>query len=89
MKFSAKLRAVGRFFFENGGAEEIADALRKWLKLSRKQQLQFVPKKSLITWRQSAQMLQSILMSNESHFALDVGLTATLNLVTPKKAVEA
>jgi glycosyltransferase involved in cell wall biosynthesis len=77
------------FFFPDGGAEEIAAALRKWLKLSRKQQLQYVPGQSLITWRQSAEMLQSILISDESHFALDVGLTATLNLVTPKKGAEA
>ena len=73
------------FFFKDGGAGEIAAALRKWLQLTRKQQLKYVPSESLITWHQSAKLLQTILLSEVSNFKLDVGVSATLNLATPDK----
>jgi alpha-1,2-rhamnosyltransferase len=72
------------FFFENGDARKIAEGLRNWLALTRKQQLQFVPNKSLVTWRQSAEMLKAILFHGVSSFSIEVGLKATVNLAVPK-----
>jgi glycosyltransferase involved in cell wall biosynthesis len=71
------------FFFENGDAGKIAGALRKWFALTRRQQLKFVPKKSLVTWRQSAEMLRAIMFNGASSFSIEVGLKATMNLAVP------
>lgn len=70
------------YFFADGGPEEIANSLRIWLKLTREQQLGYVPKESLITWRESARMLQAIILEEASSFSMDVGVEATLNLAT-------
>ena len=77
------------FFFEDGDAGKIAEGLRKWVALSRKQQLKFVPKKSLVTWRQSAEMLKAIIFSDAASFSLEVGLKATVNLAVPGRAAGA
>lgn len=77
------------FFFENGDAGKIAEALRKWFALSRKQQLKFVPKKSLVTWRQSAEMLKAIMFQGAASFAVEVGLKATVNLAVPRRTAGA
>jgi glycosyltransferase involved in cell wall biosynthesis len=77
------------FFFENGDAGKIAEALRKWFALSRKQQLKFVPKKSLVTWRQSAEMLKAIMFQGAASFAVEVGLKATVNLAVPGRTAGA
>lgn len=71
------------FFFENGDAGKIAGALRQWLALTRRQQLKFVPKKSLVTWRQSAEMLKAIMFNGASSVSVEVGLKATMNLAVP------
>lgn len=76
------------FFFENGDAGKIAQGFRKWLTLSRKQQLKFVPRKSLVTWRQSAEMLKAILFNGVSSFSVEVGLEATVNLAVPNTPKE-
>ncbi|MDO8352446.1 MAG: glycosyltransferase [Aestuariivirga sp.] len=68
------------FFFENGDAGKVAEGLRKWLALTREQQLKFVPRKSLVTWRQSAEMLKAIMFNGVSSFSVEVGLKATVNL---------
>lgn len=77
------------FFFENGDAGKIAEGLRKWFALSRKQQLKFVPKKSLVTWRQSAEMLKAIMFNDAASFSLEVGIKATVNLAVPGRAAGA
>ena len=74
------------FFFENGDAGKIAEGLRKWFALTRKQQRKFVPKKSLVTWRQSAEMLKAIMFNGASSFSVEVGLKATVNLAVPGRA---
>ena len=71
------------FFFEDGDAGKIAQGLRKWLALTRQPQLKFVPKKSLVTWQQSAEMLKAIMFNGVSSFSLEVGLKATVNLAVP------
>ena len=76
------------FFFENGNAGKIAEGLRKWLALTREQQLKFVPSKSLVTWRQSAEMLKAILFNTVSSFSVEVGLKATVNLPVPSAPQE-
>jgi glycosyltransferase involved in cell wall biosynthesis len=76
------------FFFEDGDVEKIADGLRKWLALTRKQQLQFVPKKSLVTWRQSAEMLKAIMFTGTASFSVEVGVKATVNLAVPNAPQE-
>jgi glycosyltransferase involved in cell wall biosynthesis len=76
------------FFFEDGDAGKIADGLRKWLALTRKQQLKFVPKKSLITWRQSAEMLKTIMFTGAASFSVEVGIKATVNLAVPNAPQE-
>lgn len=76
------------FFFEDGDAGKIAEGLRKWLALTREQQLKFVPRKSLVTWRQSAEMLKAILFNGVSSFSVDVGLKATVNLAVPNAPQE-
>ncbi len=70
------------YFFADGGPEDIANCLRGWFKLTREQQLGYVPKESLITWRESARMLQAIILEEASSFSMDVGVEATLNLAT-------
>ena len=72
------------FFFEDGDAEKIADGLRKWFALTRKQQLKYVPKKSLVTWKQSAEMLKAIMFQGAASFSVEVGIKATVNLAVPK-----
>lgn len=74
------------FFFENGDAGKIAEGLRKWFALTRKKQLEFVPAKSLVTWRQSAAMLTEIMFQGAACFALDIGVRASMNLVVPRPA---
>ncbi len=76
------------FFFENGDARKIAEGLRKWLALTREQQLKFVPKKCLVTWRQSAEMLKAIMFNGVSSFSIEVGLNATVNLAVPNAPQE-
>ncbi len=76
------------FFFEDGDAGKIAEGLRKWFALTRQQQLKFVPKKSLVTWRQSAEMLKAIMFNGASSFSVEVGLKATLNLAVPNTPKE-
>ena len=76
------------FFFENGDAGKIAEGLRKWFALTRQQQLTFVPKKSLVTWQQSAEMLKAIMFNDAASFSVDVGLKATVNLAVPKATQE-
>ena len=71
------------FFFENGEADKIADGLRKWFALTRRQQLKHVPKESLVTWRQSAEMLKAIMFQGAASFSLEVGIKATVNLAVP------
>jgi glycosyltransferase involved in cell wall biosynthesis len=71
------------FFFENGDARKIAEGLRKWMALTREQQLKFVPRKSLVTWRQSAEMLKAIMFNETASFSIEVGLKATVNLAVP------
>lgn len=77
------------FFFENGDAGKIAEGLRKWFALSRKQQLKFVPKKSLVTWRQSAEMLKAIMFQGAASISVEVGLKATVNLAVPRRTAGA
>jgi glycosyltransferase involved in cell wall biosynthesis len=77
------------FFFENGDAGKIAEGLRKWFALSRKQQLKYVPEKSLVNWRQSAEMLKAIIFNAAASFSLEVGLKATVNLAVPGRAAGA
>jgi glycosyltransferase involved in cell wall biosynthesis len=76
------------FFFENGDAGKIAEGLRRWLALTREQQLKFVPGKSLVTWRQSAEMLKAIMFNGVSSFSVEVGLKATVNLAVPTTSKE-
>lgn len=76
------------FFFENGDAGKIAEGLRKWFALTRAQQLRFVPRKSLATWRQSAEMLKAIMFNGVSSFSVEVGLQATVNLPVPNAPQE-
>jgi glycosyltransferase involved in cell wall biosynthesis len=76
------------FFFEDGDAGKIAEGLRKWLALTRAQQFKFVPRKSLVTWRQSAEMLKAILFNDAASFSLEVGLKATVNLAVPSAPKE-
>jgi glycosyltransferase involved in cell wall biosynthesis len=76
------------FFFENGDARKIAEGLCKWLALTREQQLKFVPKKCLVTWRQSAEMLKAIMFNGVSSFSIEVGLNATVNLAVPNAPQE-
>ncbi len=71
------------FFFANGGVEGIAAGLRQWFKLTRKQQKKFVPRQSLVTWRQSAEMLKAIMFQGACAFTVDVGINATVNLAVP------
>jgi glycosyltransferase involved in cell wall biosynthesis len=71
------------FFFENGDAGKIAEGLRKWLTLTRNQQLKFVPRNSLVTWRQSAEMLKAIMFNGAASFSVEVGIKATVNLAVP------
>ncbi|MGB8315574.1 MAG: glycosyltransferase family 1 protein [Aestuariivirga sp.] len=71
------------FFFENGEADKIADGLRKWFTLTRKQQMNYVPGESLVTWRQSAEMLKAVMFQGAASFSLDVGIKATVNLAVP------
>jgi glycosyltransferase involved in cell wall biosynthesis len=77
------------FFFEDGDAGKIAEGLRKWLALTREQQLKFIPRKSLVTWRQSAEMLKAIMFNGISSFSVEVGLNATVNLAVPTASREA
>ena len=77
------------FFFENGDAGKIAEALRKWFVLTRKQQLTFVPKESLVTWKQSAEMLKAIMFQGAASFSVDVGIKATVNLAVPGRTAGA
>jgi glycosyltransferase involved in cell wall biosynthesis len=77
------------FFFQNGDAGKIAGALRKWFALSRGQQRSYVPQKSLITWRQSAEMLKAIMFNGASSFSVEVGLKATINLAVPGRSAGA
>lgn len=74
------------FFFENGDAGKIAEGLRKWFALTREQQRKFVPRKSLVTWRQSAEMLKAIMFNGASSFSVEVGIKATVNLAVPGRA---
>lgn len=76
------------FYFENGDAGKFAEGLRKWLALTREQQLKFVPRNSLVTWRQSAEMLKAILFNTVSSFSVEVGLKATVNLAIPNMPQE-
>ncbi len=71
------------FFFENGAAESIAAGLRKWFALTRKQQQKFIPKESLVTWKQSAEMLKTIMFQSAASFSVEVGIKATVNLAVP------
>ena len=71
------------FFFENGEAESIAAGLRKWFALTRKQQQKFIPKESLVTWKQSAEMLKTIMFQGAASFSVEVGIKATVNLAVP------
>jgi glycosyltransferase involved in cell wall biosynthesis len=77
------------FFFENGDAGKIAEALRKWFALTRKQQLTFVPKESLVTWKQSAEMLKAIMFQGVASFSVEVGIKATVNLAVPDRTAGA
>ena len=77
------------FFFENGDAGKIAEALRKWFALTRKQQLTFVPKESLVTWKQSAEMLKAIVFQGAASFSVEVGIKATVNLAVPGRTAGA
>lgn len=77
------------FFFPDGGPEAIAAGLRKWFGLTRKQQLKFVPRESLVTWMQSAQMLKAIMFQGAACFSVEVGIKSTVNLVVPGRAGEA
>lgn len=70
-------------FFENGDDGKIAESLRKWVALTRKQQLRYVPKKSLVTWKQSAEMLKAIMFHGAASFSVEVGIKATVNLAVP------
>ena len=71
------------FFFENGDAEKIVAGLRKWFSLTRKQQQRYIPKKSLVTWRQSAEMLKAVMFQGAASFSVEVGIKATVNLPVP------
>ena len=75
------------FFFENGDAGKIAEALRKWFALTRKQQLEFVPKESLVTWRQSAETLKAIMFHGAASFSVEVGVKSTVNLAVPGRTM--
>ncbi len=77
------------FFFENGDAGKIAEGLRNWFALSRRQQLKFVPGKTLVTWRQSAEMLKAIMFNGAASFSVEVGLKATVNLAVPGRTAGA
>ena len=77
------------FFFENGDAGKIAEALRKWFALTREQQLRFVPKESLVTWKQSAEMLKAIMFQGAASVSVEVGLNATVNLAVPSRTAGA
>jgi len=77
------------FFFENGDAEKIAEALRKWFALTREQQLTFIPKESLVTWKQSAEMLKAIMFQGAASFSVEVGIKATVNLAVPDRTAGA
>ena len=77
------------FFFDNGDAEKIAEALRKWFALTRKQQLAFVPKESLVTWKQSAEMLKAIMFQRAASFSVEVSIKATVNLAVPGRTAGA
>jgi glycosyltransferase involved in cell wall biosynthesis len=77
------------FFFENGDAGKIAEALRRWFALTRKQQLTFVPKESLVTWKQSAEMLKAIMFQGIASFSVEVGIKATVNLAVPDRTAGA
>jgi glycosyltransferase involved in cell wall biosynthesis len=71
------------FFFPDAGPREMAEKLKEWLALPRKKQLKFVPRTSLATWRQSAQIMQAILLSSAMAFTVDVGVNASLRLLAP------
>ncbi len=74
------------FFFPDAGPAEMAEKLREFLALPRKKQLKFVPRASLATWRQSAQIMQAILLSSAMAFTVDVGVNASLRLLVPPVA---
>ena len=76
------------FFFENGDTGKIASGLRQWFALSRPQQMKHVPRKSLVTWKQSAAMLNAIMFQRASCFSLEVGVKSTLNLAVPTGAAK-
>jgi hypothetical protein len=66
-------------------ARPIAEALRKWFARTRKQQLTFVPNESLVTWKQSAEILKAIMFQGAASFSVEVGIKATANLAVPSR----
>ncbi len=68
------------FFFPDGDPEVIAESLERWLALPRREQLAHVPRCSLVTWQQTANVLRAILFSTAHSIQAEVGTKAAMNL---------
>ena len=83
LKFSAKPPAATRSFSKMAMLEKSPKACANGWPSPASSSSSSSPEKSLVTWRQSAEMLKAIMFNGAASFSVEVGIKATVNLAVP------